>query len=177
MPHLHLSLQAGDDMILKRMKRRHSRADAVEFCRRVRALRPGLAFGADLIAGFPTETDAMFENTLSLVEECDLAWLHVFPYSARRGTPAARMPQVPGDVRKARAARLREAGERAAARFMDRLVGATATVLVERDGAGYSEHYAPVRLTAPAAEGALAEVRLARRHGATLLGEPVRRAA
>ena len=177
MPHLHLSLQAGDDMILKRMKRRHSRADAVEFCRRVRELRPEVALGADLIAGFPTESAAMFDNTLSLVEECGLAWLHVFPYSARRGTPAARMPQVPGDVRKARAARLREAGERAAARFMDRLVGATATVLVERDGAGYSEHYAPVRLTAPAAEGALAEVRLARRHGATLLGEPVRRAA
>ena len=177
MPHLHLSLQSGDDMVLKRMKRRHARADAVEFCHRVRALRPGVAFGADLIAGFPTETEAMFANTLSLVEDCDLAWLHVFPYSARKGTPAARMPQVPSAVRKQRAARLREAGEAAAARFMDGRIGSAATVLVERDDSGYSEHYAPVRLTEAAPDGALVRARICGRDGANLVGAPERRAA
>ena len=177
MPHLHLSLQSGDDLVLKRMKRRHARADAVEFCRRARELRPGIAFGADLIAGFPTETDAMFENTLSLIEECDLTWLHVFPYSSRKGTPAAQMPQVPAALRKERAARLREAGEAAAARFLDRQAGAEATVLVERDDAGYSEHFAPVRLTAPAGEGTLVRARIRGRDNTHLIGEPVRRAA
>src|SRR3546814_13641332 len=108
MPHLHLSIQAGDDMVLKRMKRRHLRADAIACCARARALRPDVTFGADLIAGFPTETDAMFENSLALVADCDLTWLHVFPYSARKGTPAARMPQVPGDLRRERAARSEE---------------------------------------------------------------------
>ena len=107
MPHLHMSLQAGDDMVLKRMKRRHLRADAIEMCRRARDLRPDIVFGADIIAGFPTETDEMFENTLACVSECDLTFLHVFPYSPRPGTPAAKMPQVPGPLRKQRAARLK----------------------------------------------------------------------
>ncbi len=144
MPHLHLSLQAGDDLILKRMKRRHQRADAVALCRRVRALRPDVVFGADLIAGFPTESEAMFEATLSLVDDCGLTYLHVFPYSPRPGTPAARMPQVPAGVRKARAAQLRAAGAAAFARFLDGRIGATERVLVERPGFGHSEHFAPV---------------------------------
>ena len=177
MPHLHLSMQSGDDMILRRMKRRHSRADAVAFCQAARALRPDIAFGADLIAGFPTETGEMFENTLSLVEECGLSWLHVFPYSARPGTPAARMPQVPARLRKERAARLREAGEAAAARFLESRVGKHETVLVERNGAGYSEHFAPVRLSQPMAEGALVEARITGRDGGVLIGDPARRAA
>ncbi|MGZ8408277.1 MAG: tRNA (N(6)-L-threonylcarbamoyladenosine(37)-C(2))-methylthiotransferase MtaB [Caulobacteraceae bacterium] len=134
MPHLHLSLQAGDDMILKRMKRRHSRADALALIAEVRAVRPDTAFGCDLIAGFPTESDAMFENTLSLVEEADLAFRHVFPFSPRPGTPAARMPQLPRAVVKERAARLREAGERALVRHLKRQVGRTVSALVERDG-------------------------------------------
>jgi len=177
MPHLHLSLQAGDDMVLKRMKRRHSRADAIEFCRRARELRPGIAFGADLIAGFPTETDEMFRRSLDLVEECDLAWLHVFPYSARKGTPAARMPQVPKALRKERAALLRAAGDRAAERFLDAQAGREASILVERDDSGYSEHFAPVRLNAPAPEGAIVRARVQQREGLKLLAEPVRRAA
>lgn len=146
MPHLHLSLQAGDDMILKRMKRRHSRADAVAFCKAVRDVRADVVFGADLIAGFPTETDAMFENTLKLIEDCGLTWLHVFPYSERPGTPAAKMPQVPGDVRKARAARLRAAGDAAVARFLATQVGRTAEVLVEQDTTGRTEQFALVAL-------------------------------
>ena len=134
MPHLHLSLQAGDDLVLKRMKRRHGRAQAVEFCARAKELRPEITFGADLIAGFPTETDEMFANTLALVEECDLVWLHVFPFSPRPGTPAAKMPQVAGDVIKARAAKLRAAGARRRARHLAALVGKTLSVLVERPG-------------------------------------------
>jgi len=177
MPHLHLSLQSGDDLTLKRMKRRHARRDAIEFCQRARALRPGIAFGADLIAGFPTETERMFQNTLSLVDDCDLSWLHVFPFSARGGTPAARMPQVPAAVRKNRAARLRAAGETAAARFMDRQVGHMAAVLVERDDSGYSEHFAPVRLTAPAPAGTVVRARIERRGGSMLIGAPERQAA
>ena len=144
MPHLHLSLQSGHDLILKRMKRRHLRADAVALCRRVRALRPDVVFGADLIAGFPTESDAMFEATLSLVDDCGLTYLHVFPYSPRPGTPAARMPQVPAGLRKARAAQLRTAGAAAFARFLAGRIGATERVLVERPGFGHSEHFAPV---------------------------------
>ncbi len=144
MPHLHLSLQSGHDLILKRMKRRHLRADAVALCRRVRGLRPDVVFGADLIAGFPTESDAMFEATLSLVDDCGLTYLHVFPYSPRPGTPAARMPQVPAGLRKARAAQLRAAGAAAFARFLAGRIGATERVLVERPGFGHSEHFAPV---------------------------------
>jgi len=177
MPHLHLSLQAGDDMILKRMKRRHSRADAIAFCRRARELRPGIAFGADLIAGFPTETEEMCQRSLDLVEECDLAWLHVFPYSPRSGTPAARMPQVPAALGKERAAQLRATGEAAAQRFLDRQAGREATVLVERDNSGYSEHFAAVALSGPAPEGALVRARIDRRDGLKLVGTPLRRAA
>src|SRR5581483_7600786 len=134
MPHLHLSLQAGDDMILKRMKRRHLRADAIRFTEEVRRLRPDVVFGADLIAGFPTETDAMFENSLAIVEECGLIHLHVFPFSPRAGTPAARMPQVDPKTVKERARRLREAGSRAYAHHLAAEEGATRRVLVEGKG-------------------------------------------
>jgi len=146
MPHLHLSLQSGDDLILKRMKRRHSRASALAACRRARELRADIALGADLIAGFPTETEAMFENTLALIDEAGLDYLHVFPFSARPGTPAARMPQLPGAVIRERASCLREKGATALARSLAARVGATASVLVERKGFGHSEHYAPVRI-------------------------------
>jgi threonylcarbamoyladenosine tRNA methylthiotransferase MtaB len=147
MPHLHLSLQAGDDMILKRMKRRHLRDDAIRFCADIRARRPGIVFGADLIAGFPTETDTMFENSLALIEDCGLTWLHVFPYSARKGTPAARMPQVPKAVRKERAARLRAAGEARARAYLAAQIGATHRVLVERPRLGRTEGFAEVEFT------------------------------
>jgi threonylcarbamoyladenosine tRNA methylthiotransferase MtaB len=150
MPHLHLSLQAGDDMILKRMKRRHNRADALRVCAEIRRRRPDAVFGADLIAGFPTETEAMAENSLRLIEDCGLTFLHVFPYSARQGTPAARMPQLPVAERKARAARLRAAGEQAKQRFFAMQRGRSAQVLIERSdesGAfGHSEHFAPVSI-------------------------------
>jgi threonylcarbamoyladenosine tRNA methylthiotransferase MtaB len=146
MPHLHLSVQAGDDLILKRMKRRHGRADVVRLCAGLRELRPEIAFGADLIAGFPTETEAMFEQTLGLIDDAGLTHLHVFPYSARRDTPAARMPQLPKSIRQERAARLRAAGEHALARFLERQIGRTAQILVERDGRGRSETFAPFRV-------------------------------
>ncbi|MFM9842765.1 MAG: tRNA (N(6)-L-threonylcarbamoyladenosine(37)-C(2))-methylthiotransferase MtaB [Dongiaceae bacterium] len=150
MPHLHLSLQAGDDMILKRMKRRHSRADALRVCAEIRRRRPDAVFGADLIAGFPTENGEMAENSLRLVEDCDLTFLHVFPYSARTGTPAARMPQLPMSERKARAARLRAAGEAAKQRFFASQRGKYVDVLVERvedtTAFGHSQHFAPVRI-------------------------------
>jgi threonylcarbamoyladenosine tRNA methylthiotransferase MtaB len=160
MPHLHLSVQAGDDLVLKRMKRRHGRAEVIDLCDRLRALRPGLAFGADLIAGFPTETEAMFARTLELIDEAGLTWLHVFPYSARRGTPAARMPQVPKALRHERAGRLRAAGEHATAAFLGRQVGRRAQVLVERDGRGRSETFAPFRVEADGLphSGAIASV-------------------
>jgi len=144
MPHLHLSIQSGDDLILKRMKRRHSRAIALEACRRARDLRPGLALGADLIAGFPTENEAMFRNTLDLVGEAALDYLHVFPFSVRVGTPAARMPQSPRALVKERASRLREAGASALAHSLASRVGGDAQVLVEKPGFGRCEHYAPV---------------------------------
>ena len=146
MPHLHLSLQAGDDMVLKRMKRRHSHGQALAFCDRVRSLRPGIALGADLIAGFPTETEAMFQRSLDLIEAASLAFLHVFPFSGRSHTPAARMPQVPVAERKARAARLREAGTRSLTRYLEARIGETVEVLIERDRRGRSQHYAEVRL-------------------------------
>ncbi len=144
MPHLHLSLQAGDDMILKRMKRRHSRADALDLIGRVRSVRPDTAFGCDLIAGFPTETEAMFENTLSLVEEAGLSYLHVFPFSPRPGTPAARMPQLERRVIKARAERLRQAGDAALARHLDAQVGHTVRALIERPGLARAEDFTEV---------------------------------
>jgi threonylcarbamoyladenosine tRNA methylthiotransferase MtaB len=148
MPHLHLSLQAGSDMILKRMKRRHSRADALSVIARARALRPGLAIGADLIAGFPTEDETLFAETLSMVEEADIQFLHVFPYSERPGTPAARMPAVAKPLRRERAARLREAGRATAARFYATQIGREASVLAETETGGHTEHFAPVRITA-----------------------------
>jgi len=146
MPHLHISLQAGDDMILKRMKRRHLRKDALDFCEKVRNLRPDMVFGADIIAGFPTETEAMFVNTLNLVEEAGLTYLHVFPYSARAGTPAAKMPQVPKDIRKARASRLRAAGEVQLANYLKSQIGKTAQIVVEKNRTGRTEHFAMVEL-------------------------------
>jgi threonylcarbamoyladenosine tRNA methylthiotransferase MtaB len=153
MPHLHLSIQSGDDLILKRMKRRHSRAQAIDVARRARALRPEIVLGADVIAGFPTEDEAMAERTLALVEEAGLDLLHVFPFSPRPGTPAARMPQVPKPIVRARAARLRAAGDAARRRAFGRVVGKTVSALVEQPGLGRSEHYLPVRLPASATEG------------------------
>ena len=146
MPHLHLSLQAGDDMILKRMKRRHSRKDAIEFCAQVRRLRPDIAFGADIIAGFPTETEEMFARSCDLVDECDLTFLHVFPYSPRPGTPAAKMPQVKGSVIKERARRLREAGDVALKRRLASEIGCTRQVLIESETQGRTEHFVPVAM-------------------------------
>ena len=146
MPHLHMSFQAGDDMVLKRMKRRHSRRDAVETVARLRAKRPEIAIGADLIAGFPTETDAMAENSLRLVEECDIVMGHIFPFSPKRGTPAARMPQVPPAVAKARARRLREACARRRDMWLERLAGTRQKVLLEKNSFGHAENFAPVRL-------------------------------
>ncbi len=146
MPHLHLSLQSGDDMILKRMKRRHTRADAIRFCDRVRRLRPEIVFGADLIAGFPTETEAMFRNTLSIVEECRLTFLHVFPYSPRENTPAARMPQPDPGLVQQRARTVRDLGRAAMSAWMSSEVGKVRSVLVEGRGLGHTEHYAPVAL-------------------------------
>jgi threonylcarbamoyladenosine tRNA methylthiotransferase MtaB len=146
MPHLHLSLQAGDNLILKRMKRRHSRADAIDFCAQVRRLRPDMAFGADIIAGFPTEKEEMFARSLALVEECGLTFLHVFPYSPRPGTPAARMPQVQGDAIKARAKRLRATGEAALQRRLASEAGLTRQVLIESARQGRTEHFLPVAI-------------------------------
>jgi len=146
MPHLHLSLQSGDDMILKRMKRRHSRADAIDFCAQVRRLRPDIALGADIIAGFPTETEDMFARSQDLVEECGLTFLHVFPYSKRPGTPAARMPQVSGDKIKERARRLRALGEAALQKRLASEIGATRQVLIESATQGRTEHFLPVAI-------------------------------
>ena len=154
-PYLHLSLQAGDDMILKRMKRRHSRADALALIASVRAVRPDVAFGADLIAGFPTETDEMFENTLALVEEAGLAYCHVFPFSPRPQTPAARMPQLSGVVVKARAERLRGAASAALSRHLDGQVGRTVTALVERPGLARADDFTEIAFEGEAAAGTL----------------------
>jgi len=147
MPHLHLSLQSGDDLILKRMKRRHSRADAIEFCAAVRRLRPDIALGADIIAGFPTETEEMFARSQALVEECDLTFLHVFPYSKRPGTPAARMPQVASEAIKARAKRLRATGEMALQKRLAAEIGMTREVLIESTTQGRTEHFLPVAVS------------------------------
>jgi threonylcarbamoyladenosine tRNA methylthiotransferase MtaB len=177
MPHLHLSLRAGNDMILKRMKRRHTRGDAVAFCARVRALRPDVVFGADLIAGFPTETEAMFQGTLDLVGDCGLTWLHVFPYSPRPGTPAARMPQLPKALGRERAARLRAAGAAAVSGFLASRVGRTETVLVEQNGVGRTEHFAPVALDTPASDGSLIRARITGVGRDSLTGQAVGEAA
>jgi threonylcarbamoyladenosine tRNA methylthiotransferase MtaB len=169
MPHLHLSLQAGDDLTLKRMKRRHLRDDAIRFCEEARRLRPDMVFGADLIAGFPTETDAMFENSLRLVDECGLTFLHVFPYSARKGTPAAKMPQVPGPIRKDRAAQLRSAGETALRKHLTAQIGATHRVLMESPRMGRTEQFAGVGFAADQAEGQIVQARIAGVDGGRLV--------
>ncbi|MFA5592333.1 MAG: tRNA (N(6)-L-threonylcarbamoyladenosine(37)-C(2))-methylthiotransferase MtaB [Micavibrio sp.] len=159
MPHLHMSLQAGDDMILKRMKRRHLRADAIKMCERARGYRPDIVFGADIIAGFPTETEEMFMNTLNIVEECGLTFLHVFPYSERPGTPAAKMPQVAPELRKERAARLRAKGEEQLSKFLLFHMKQERQVIVEKDNYGHTEHFAPVRLDRVLEPGTLTRVR------------------
>lgn len=171
MPHLHMSLQAGDDMILKRMKRRHLRADAIEMCRKARQYRPDMAFGADIIAGFPTETDEMFQNTLNIVEECDLTFLHVFPYSERPGTPAAKMPPVPVPVRKERAALLRNLGDKQVDKFLKFHVKQKRQVIVEQDNIGRTEHFAPVELDRPCKVGSLVDVQTYDICGASLKGK------
>jgi threonylcarbamoyladenosine tRNA methylthiotransferase MtaB len=169
MPHLHLSLQAGDDLILKRMKRRHSRADAIAFCDTLRRLRRDIVFGADLIAGFPTETEKMFTNSLDLVEECGMAHLHVFPFSPRPGTPAARMPQLDRRIVKERAARLREHGALALRRHLDAEVGAARRVLIESHEQGRTEQFTPVLLAASAEPGTIVELKIAGHDGRQLI--------
>jgi threonylcarbamoyladenosine tRNA methylthiotransferase MtaB len=169
MPHLHLSLQAGDDLVLKRMKRRHARGDAIEFCDQVRRLRPDVAFGADIIAGFPTETDDMFARSLDLVDACGLTRLHVFPFSPRPGTPAARMPQVDRAVVKERARRLREKGEAALACHLAAQVGARRRVLAEQRGIGRTEQFLAVRLAAPVEPGVLLDLTMVGHDGRQLL--------
>ncbi|PZO49015.1 MAG: tRNA (N(6)-L-threonylcarbamoyladenosine(37)-C(2))-methylthiotransferase MtaB [Alphaproteobacteria bacterium] len=183
-PHLHLSLQHGDDLILKRMKRRHSRTQAIELCARLKTARPDIALGADLIAGFPTEEESHFAKALSLIEECQLAYVHAFPYSPRPGTPAARMPQVDRVVIKQRAARLREAGERALRRHLDAWVGKEANVLVEREGFARLSDFSTVQYGPPAsrrhapapagedAGGPYQRLRFTHHDGAHLIGEP-----
>ncbi len=168
MPHLHLSLQAGDDMILKRMKRRHSRDDSIRFCEDVRRLRPDMVFGADIIAGFPTETDEMFMNSQKIVEECGLTHLHVFPFSPREGTPAARMPQLPRNIVKERAAGLRAAGDAAYRRHVEALRGSGQNVLVEKTGIGRTEGFTLVKLDR-GAPGEIVPVRIAGHDGSHLI--------
>jgi threonylcarbamoyladenosine tRNA methylthiotransferase MtaB len=169
MPHLHLSLQAGDDLILKRMKRRHSRSDAIAFCERVGRLRPDVAFGADIIAGFPTETEDMFIRSLDLVDECGLTQLHVFPFSPRPGTPAARMPQVDRGVIKERARRLREKGKAALAHYLTHEVGARRRVLTESHALGRTEQFLAVRLARPFMPGEILDLTITDHDGLQLL--------
>ncbi len=166
MPHVHLSLQAGDDMVLTRMKRRHRRAESVALIERLKAARADIAIGADLIAGFPTEDEAMFANSLALIDDCDIVFGHIFPYSPRAGTPAARMPQVGRTIARERAAILREANARRRQDWLGTQIGRTASMLVERDGvSGHAENFAAVALTAPAAPGTIVDVRLTARDG------------
>jgi threonylcarbamoyladenosine tRNA methylthiotransferase MtaB len=169
MPHLHLSLQAGDDLILKRMKRRHDRAQAIAFCRTLRHLRPDIVFGADLIAGFPTESEDMFRRSVDLIAECGLTYLHVFPFSPRPATPAARMPQVARAVVRARARRLREEGSLALRRHLERERGASRRVLVESDCTGRTEQFTLVKLRAPAQPGTIIHCTVAGHDGRQLL--------
>jgi threonylcarbamoyladenosine tRNA methylthiotransferase MtaB len=171
MPHLHLSLQAGDDMILKRMKRRHSRADAIRFAAEVRRLRPDIVLGADLIAGFPTETDEMFENTAAIVADCGLTFLHVFPFSPRKGTPAARMPQVSRPIVKARAERLRNLGAEAMTRHLEGQTGRVVDVLVENGREGRTPQFAEVVLSRELPAGSIVQARITGRHGNRLTAE------
>jgi threonylcarbamoyladenosine tRNA methylthiotransferase MtaB len=168
MPHLHLSLQHGDDLILKRMKRRHLRDDAIRFTEEALKLRPDMTFGADIIAGFPTETEAHFENSLKLVDDCNLTWLHVFPYSPRPGTPAARMPQVKGQAIKDRAARLRAAGDRQVAAHLAQQVGRDHHILMENPHMGRTEQFTEVILSTPQPEGHIVTARITGLSGAQL---------
>jgi threonylcarbamoyladenosine tRNA methylthiotransferase MtaB len=169
MPHLHLSLQHGDDLILKRMKRRHSRDQAIAFCNDLRRLRPDVVFGADIIAGFPTETEAMFQHSLDLVDECGLTQLHVFPFSPRPGTPAARMPQLDRGLIKERAGRLRSTGEAALRVHLERQIGVRLQVLTERGGIGRTEQFLPVRLAGKAEHGMMLDITIAGHDGRQLL--------
>jgi threonylcarbamoyladenosine tRNA methylthiotransferase MtaB len=171
LPFYHLSIQAGDDMVLKRMKRRHNRADAVAICADIRKRQPDAALGADLIAGFPTETEEMFANTLALIDECGLTHLHVFPYSPREGTPAAKMPQVPMDIRRERARLLREAGSRQMARLLERQEGKEISVLVEKDRSGHCEHYLPVDIDRDAVPGSVVAARVQGQDGKRLMAK------
>ncbi len=174
MPHLHLSLQAGDDMILKRMKRRHLRQDVIDVCKRARDLRPDMVFGADIIAGFPTETEEMFENSLKIVEECDITYLHVFPYSEREGTPAARIPnQVDVPERKKRAARLRALGEERVDALMRRNIGNSFSVLVEKGGIGRAENFLSVSIPDDLKIGSIVDVRTTGYEGKSLTSDLV----
>lgn len=173
MPHLHLSLQAGDDMILKRMKRRHLRQDVIDVCERARKLRPDMVFGADIIAGFPTETDEMFENTRAIVEDCDLTYLHVFPYSEREGTPAAKMPPVYPPKRKARAKVLRELGEAQIVKRLDEYVGQTVDVLIEKDNTGHTPHFLPTRFEKDVRQGEIVRAKLLSHDGSVMLAEVI----
>ncbi|MGE5163890.1 MAG: tRNA (N(6)-L-threonylcarbamoyladenosine(37)-C(2))-methylthiotransferase MtaB [Sphingobacteriales bacterium] len=169
MPHLHLSLQSGDDLILKRMKRRHARGDAISFCAQARRLRPDVVFGADIIAGFPTETDDMFARSLDLIDECGLTQLHVFPFSPRPGTPAARMPQVDRADVKERARRLREKGDMALHGHLDREIGRRRRVLTESKSLGRTEQFMPVRLAAPVEPGVIVDLEMTAHDGRQLL--------
>ena len=157
MPHFHLSLQHGDDLILKRMKRRHLRKDAILFCEKVRKLRPEVTFGADIIAGFPTESDEHFENSIKLVEECGLTWLHIFPYSKRDGTPAARMPQIDGRIIKSRAELLRSLGKKVRSKHLKEQIGRKHKVLMESSVLGRTEQFAEVLFSSPKQEGSIVD--------------------
>jgi threonylcarbamoyladenosine tRNA methylthiotransferase MtaB len=171
LPHIHISLQAGDDMILKRMKRRHLRQDVIDFCQKMRALRPDAVFGCDIIAGFPTETEEMFQNSLRLIEECNITFLHVFPYSPRPDTPAARMPQVNRAVIKERARRLRALGTHQLRQTFETFIGHTVEIVVEKDHTGHTPHFCPVKPSVHLEPGTLATVRITGYTDTHLLGE------
>lgn len=169
MPHLHLSLQHGDDLILKRMKRRHLRDDAIRFCEDARKLRPDMTYGADIIAGFPTETDAHFENSLKLIQDCHLTWLHIFPYSPRQGTPAARMPQITGSIIKQRAAQLRDAGATRVTSHLSEQIGKTHNILMENPLMGRTEQFCEVTFDTPQTEGSIITAKILGKSNNTLL--------
>ncbi len=173
MPHLHLSLQAGDNMILKRMKRRHLREDSIQFCEEVRSLRPDIVYGADLIAGFPTETEEMFENTLKLVDDCGLTYLHVFPFSPRPGTPAALMPQLTKQIIKERAARLRDKANQVVEKHLDNLLGQTQTILMEKENLGRTPHFTQVKLPTNHKINEFVNVKLSGKHNHMLTGTSI----
>jgi threonylcarbamoyladenosine tRNA methylthiotransferase MtaB len=171
MPHFHISLQAGDNMILKRMKRRHNRDQIIEFCHRLRSIRPSTAFGADIIAGFPTETDEMFENTLKLISEASLQYLHIFPYSEREGTPAARMPQVEKHIRKERAALLRAEGEKELTKFYLKQIESQANIVLENEHFGRAENFTPIHINQAGSPGSIVKVKINSMHDKELHGE------